>query len=181
MNVKFELGKFSWRWVWKSGLTRSNWGRRELCTSERTYAQAPPFGKKEGKSSYPGYFRSGQRMELSFGSSGLILVSVMKSACGLEDWTYLCTELRLEDSPRILQNEMEKSVECVTLVTVIEVISVWVRGIVGLYIAWVMIGLVKVIEAAFVSELMRVPITILWPQKGALELRATSGCSHELA
>ena len=29
-----------------------------------------------------------------------------------------------------------------------------------------MIGSVKVIEAAFVSEPMKVPIAILWPQKG---------------
>ena len=44
-----------------------------------------------------------------------------------------------------------------------------------------MIGLVKVIEAVFVSEPMKVPIAILWPQKGPLELRARSGSSRELA
>ena len=33
-------------------------------------------------------------MELSFGSSGLILVSVRKSACGLEDWRCWRTEFR---------------------------------------------------------------------------------------
>ena len=63
-------------------------------------------------------------MELSFGPSGLILVSVRKSARRLEDWRYWCTELRLEDSPRILQNEMEKSLECATLVTAVELIFV---------------------------------------------------------
>ena len=36
----------------------------------------------------------------------------------------ICTELRLEDSPRTLQNEMEKSLECATLVTAVELISV---------------------------------------------------------
>ena len=34
------------------------------------------------------------------------------------------TELRLADSPRMLQNEMEKSLECATLVTAVELISV---------------------------------------------------------
>ena len=63
-------------------------------------------------------------MELSFGSSGLILASVRKSAGGLEDWRCWYTELRLEDSPRILQNEMGKSLECATLVTAVELISV---------------------------------------------------------
>ena len=43
-----------------------------------------------------------------------------------------------------------------------------------------MIGSVKVIEAAFVSELMKVPIAILWPQKDPPELRARSGSSREL-
>ena len=33
-----------------------------------------------------------------------------------------------------------------------------------------MIGLVRVIDAADVSEPMKVPITILWPQKGLLEV-----------
>ena len=150
---------------WKPGLTRSNWGRRELCTSELTYAQTPPCSKKV-KSSYPGHFRWGQRMELSFGSSGWILVSVRKSAWGLEDWRYWCTELRLEDSPRILQNEMEKSLEFATLVTAVDLICLWVRGIVWIKNEWVMIGSVKLIEAAFVSEPMKVPIAILWPQKG---------------
>ena len=63
-------------------------------------------------------------MELSFGSSGLILVSVRKGAWGLEDLRCWCTELRLEDSPRILQNEMEKRLECATLVTAVEPKSV---------------------------------------------------------
>ena len=44
-----------------------------------------------------------------------------------------------------------------------------------------MITSVKVIEAAYVSELMKVPIAILWPQKGPLELRARRGSSRELA
>ena len=44
-----------------------------------------------------------------------------------------------------------------------------------------MIGWVEVIEAGFVSEPMKVPIAILWPQKGPQELRARSGSSHELA
>ena len=44
-----------------------------------------------------------------------------------------------------------------------------------------MIGLVKVIETAFVSEPIKVLIAILWPQKGPLELRARSGSSRELA
>ena len=37
-----------------------------------------------------------------------------------------------------------------------------------------MIGLVKVIEAASVSEPTKVPIAILWPQKAPPELRARS-------
>ena len=41
-----------------------------------------------------------------------------------EDLRCWCTELRLEDSPRILQNEMEKSLECATLVTAVELIFV---------------------------------------------------------
>ena len=44
-----------------------------------------------------------------------------------------------------------------------------------------MIGLVKVIEAAYVSEPTKVPIAILWPQKAPPELRARSGSSRELA
>ena len=44
-----------------------------------------------------------------------------------------------------------------------------------------MIGLVSVIEAADVSEPMKVPIAILWPQKGLPEPRARSGSSRELA
>jgi len=44
-----------------------------------------------------------------------------------------------------------------------------------------MIGLIKVIEATYVSEPMNVPIAILWPQKGPPELRARSGSSHKLA
>ena len=44
-----------------------------------------------------------------------------------------------------------------------------------------MIGSTKVIEAAFVIEPMKVLITILWPQKGPLQLRARAGSSHELA
>ena len=40
----------------KPGLMRSNLGRQELCTTERINAQAPPFGKKEEESSYPGHF-----------------------------------------------------------------------------------------------------------------------------
>ena len=44
-----------------------------------------------------------------------------------------------------------------------------------------MIGLVRVIDAADVSEPMNVHIAILWPQKGIPELRARSGSSHELA
>ena len=63
-------------------------------------------------------------MELSFGSSGLVSVSVRKSAQRFEDWRCWCTELRLDDSPRILQIEMEKSLECATLVTVVELIFV---------------------------------------------------------
>jgi len=43
-----------------------------------------------------------------------------------------------------------------------------------------MIGSVKVIEAAFVSEPMKVPIAILWLQKDPLELQARSGSSCEL-
>ena len=38
-------------------------------TSERINAQTPLLGKKR-KSSYAGYFRLGERMKLSFGSSG---------------------------------------------------------------------------------------------------------------
>ena len=37
---------------------------------------------------------------------------------------YWCTELRLEDSPRILLNGMEHSLECATLVTAVELMSV---------------------------------------------------------
>ena len=44
-----------------------------------------------------------------------------------------------------------------------------------------MIGLIKVIEAAYVSEPMKVPIAILWPQKGPPEQRARSGSIRELA
>ena len=44
-----------------------------------------------------------------------------------------------------------------------------------------MIGLVKVIEAVFVNEPMKVPIAILWPPKGPPDLRARSGSSGELA
>ena len=44
-----------------------------------------------------------------------------------------------------------------------------------------MIQLVRVIDAADVSEPMNVPIAILWPQKGLPELRARSGSSRELA
>ena len=46
-------------------------------------------------------------MEVLLGSSGLSLVSVGKSAWGFEDWRCWCTELRLEDNPRMLQNEIE--------------------------------------------------------------------------
>ena len=63
----------------------------------------------------------------------------LKSAWGLEDWRYWCTELRLEDGPRILQNEMEKSLECATLVPAVELIFVWVRGIARIQ-TWVMLG-----------------------------------------
>ena len=42
----------------------------------------------------------------------------------LEDWRCWCTELRLEDSPQTFQNEIEKSLECATLVTAVELISV---------------------------------------------------------
>ena len=44
-----------------------------------------------------------------------------------------------------------------------------------------MIGLVRVIKAADVSEPINVPIAILWPQKGLPELRARSGSSRALA
>ena len=41
----------------------------------------------------------------------------------LRTWRCWCTELRLEDSPRILQNDIEKSLECAT-VTAVELKSV---------------------------------------------------------
>ena len=63
-------------------------------------------------------------MEVLLGSSGLSLVSVRKSACGYEDWRCWCTELRLEDSLRMLQNEIEKRVECATLLAAVESVSV---------------------------------------------------------
>ena len=44
-----------------------------------------------------------------------------------------------------------------------------------------MIGLVRVKDAADVSEPTNVPIAILWPQKGLPELRAWNGSSRELA
>ena len=43
------------------------------------------------------------------------------------------------------------------------------------------IGSVKVIEVAIDSEPMKVPIAILWPQKGPPKLRARSSSSRELA
>ena len=45
----------------------------------------------------------------------------------------------------------------------------------------VMIESVKVTETAIDSVPMKVPITILWPQKVPLELRARSGSTRELA
>ena len=44
-----------------------------------------------------------------------------------------------------------------------------------------MIGLFRVIDAADVSEPMKVPIAIVWPQKVLPKLRARSGSSRELA
>ena len=44
-----------------------------------------------------------------------------------------------------------------------------------------MIGLVRVIGAADVSEPTNIPIANLWPQKGLAELRARSGSSRKLA
>ena len=44
-----------------------------------------------------------------------------------------------------------------------------------------MIGLVRVKDAADVSEAMNVPIAILWPQQGLPELRARSGSNRKLA
>ena len=44
-----------------------------------------------------------------------------------------------------------------------------------------MIGSVKVIEGAVVSEPMKVPLASLWPQKGPPELRARNGSSRALA
>ena len=43
-----------------------------------------------------------------------------------------------------------------------------------------MSGSVKVIEAAVFSEPVKVPIVILWSQKGSLVLLARSGSSHKL-
>ena len=60
-------------------------------------------------------------MELSFGCVGLNLVSARRC------W---CAELRLEYSPQLLQNEMGKCLQCATLVTALELLSVRVRDIV---------------------------------------------------
>ena len=44
-----------------------------------------------------------------------------------------------------------------------------------------MIGMVRVVKEADVSEPMKASIALLWPQKGLPELRARSGSSRKLA
>ena len=82
-----------------------------------------------------------------------------------------------EESPRMLQNEIEKGLGA-TLVAAVELFKLF---LIILKEWWVVVGTVKMTVVAVNWNPLRAPLAILWPQKGPPELRAKSGSSCELA